>query len=251
MPHTAGAHVRDHRSVLAAAEKRLLIAIATSLPRRIHSDHLSGLALLSMFGVGAAFAAMRVTPGAWIAVIVGLALNWFGDSLDGTVARVRHHERPRFGFYVDHVIDLAGTAALFAGLAGSGLMTPWLAMAVLVGYLLLCAESFLATHATGVFRMSRWGVGPTELRLLIALGAFAASRHPLASLPLVGVRRLFDVGGVVAIIGFAAAFLSASIRQTRELYRLEPISSPAGAADPCCSPGRYIRTARRPAPTES
>jgi archaetidylinositol phosphate synthase len=219
-------HIRDHRSVLAVAEKRLLIAIAGALPARIHSDHLSALALAAMGGVGAAFAAMRLTPSAWLAVVIGLALNWFGDSLDGTVARVRRHERPRYGFYVDHVIDLAGTTALFAGLAVSGLMTPWMAMAVLAGYVLLCAESFLATHATGVFRMSCWGFGPTELRLVLALGAFAAAAHPLVTLPLIGSQLLFDVGGAITIAGFAAAFIGASLKQTMELYRVEPLQRP-------------------------
>ena len=228
MPPTI--HLRDHRSILAAAEKRLLVRIASALPPAVHSDHLSALALISMFVVGAGFAAMRITPAAAAIVVLGLIANWFGDSLDGTLARVRGHERPRFGFYVDHVIDIAGTTALFAGLACSGLMSPVIALAVLAGYLLLCAESFLATHASGVFRMACWGVGPTELRIIIGAGAVYAARRALVSLPWVGIQRLFDVGGAVAIAGFAAAFMFSAVRQTIALYRAEPRPAAAGAA---------------------
>ena len=125
-------HVRDHRSVLAAAEKRLLVAIAGRLPASIHSDHLTALALLAMGLAGAAYALARWDVRfLWLAV-AALALNWFGDSLDGTVARVRHHERPRYGFYVDHVLDIVGATLLFAGLGASGFMTPYNIRSVVV-----------------------------------------------------------------------------------------------------------------------
>jgi hypothetical protein len=103
------AHVREHGSLLARIERRVLIAIARRLPSFVTSDHLSCLALAAMGAAGLSFAAFRVTPWAAAGVVVSLAVNWFGDSLDGTVARVRGTERPRYGFYVDHVIDLAGT----------------------------------------------------------------------------------------------------------------------------------------------
>ena len=219
---TAGSHRRDHRSVLAAAEKRLLIAMAHRLPQCVNSDHLTLLALASMFVVGAGFAAMRVSAWGALLVVVGLVTNWFGDSLDGTLARVRGHERPRFGYYVDHVIDLAGTAALFAGLACSGLMTPLMALAVLGGYLLVAAEAFLATHAAGVFRMASAGIGPTELRILLIVGALYAAWHPVVQVPWLGAQRLFDAGGAVSLVAFMVVFIVSSARQTRALYRLEP-----------------------------
>src|SRR5207253_492733 len=104
-------------------------------------------------------------------VIVSLALNWFGDSLDGTVARVRGQQRPRYGYYVDHLLDLAGTAFLMLGLACSSLMSPIVAALLLAAYLLVAAETYLATHVRGVFKMSFLGFGPTELRIVIAVGA--------------------------------------------------------------------------------
>src|SRR6188768_351762 len=123
-------HIREHHSVLAAAEKRLLVAMARRLPAAITSDHLTLLAFASMglagLGYALAFSDRRFL---WLS-IGALGLNWFGDSLDGTVARVRRLERPRYGFYLDHVVDIVGITALMAGLACSGFMTPVVALAV-------------------------------------------------------------------------------------------------------------------------
>jgi phosphatidylglycerophosphate synthase len=220
---TAGVHIRDHRSVLADAEKRLLVNIARRLPRAINSDHLSGLGLVAIIAAGASFALMAVTPMAAWGVVVSLALNWFGDSLDGTLARVRGHQRPRYGYYVDHVIDIAGTTALMVGLSMSSLIQPALALGVLIAYLLVCAESYLGTHSSGVFRMSFLGFGPTELRLVLMAGALKASQNAVVDAPLVGLVKLFDVGAVVAIAGMGLAFVVSAAQTTRTLYRAEPI----------------------------
>ena len=173
-----GTHSRENRSLLAGPEKRVLIWLANRLPLAINSDHLSAIGLAAMFAAGVSFAAFRLTPWAAAGVVISLAINWFGDSLDGTVARVRNQQRPRYGYYVDHVIDLAGTTFLVAGLAASGLMSPLLAAALLAAYLLVSAETYLATHARGVFRMSFLGLGPTELRILVAAGALKAAYDP-------------------------------------------------------------------------
>ena len=231
MPPRTVAHVRHNASFTAAAEKRLLTWIAMRLPPWVASDALSARGLAAMFGVGASFAALRWTPWAAAAVVASLALNWFGDSLDGTVARVRRQERPRYGYYVDHVIDLTGTTLLMAGVACSGLMHPLLALAILVGYLLVSAESYLATHAAGVFRMSFLGFGPTELRIVLAIGAVKCARSPFVDLFGGPTVRLFDIGGSVAAVGLAIAFAAAAVRNTRSLHRAEPLPrSTAGAA---------------------
>jgi len=221
--------VREHRSVLAAAEKRLLIAIARRLPAAVTSDHLTLLAFASMclagLGYGLASGERR-----WLWVSLGaLALNWFGDSLDGTVARVRRLERPRYGFYVDHVVDIVGITALMAGLAYSGFMSPVIALAWLVAYLLVSAEVFLATSVHSVFRMSFAGVGPTELRILLALGTIALWNDPRVSVMGLGRVPLFDVGGVIAIAGLGVALAVSVTRNTLALARLEP-SRQAGPA---------------------
>ena len=217
MPHT-----REHKSLLAESERRLLVAVARRLPSSINSDHLTLIGLVSMPIAGVAFAHIADAPWSAALFVLALTANWFGDSLDGTVARVRHQQRPRYGYYVDHVIDLVGTAALFAGIGASGLMHPSIAIAVVAAYFLVAAESYLTTHAAGVFRVSFAGFGPTELRILLAIGAIVAINKPWVDIA--GHQaRLFDVGGLVAIAGMIVAFAVSSIRNMRALYRAEPL----------------------------
>jgi phosphatidylglycerophosphate synthase len=212
-------HIRQHDSVLAAAEKRLLIWIARRLPRWITSDHLTALGLLAMAGAGLSFWIAETDPivGAGL-VVLCLILNWFGDSLDGTVARVRDQQRPRYGYYVDHVIDLAGTAMLFAGLAASGYMSPTIATLVVAAFFLVSAETYLATHARGVFKMAFIGIGPTELRVLVAAGALALIHSPTVDPFGLGPIRLWDLGGIAGACGMTLAFIVSSGRNTRALY---------------------------------
>ena len=225
MKSTAGVHVREHRSLTASVEKRVLVWMAQRLSPRINSDHLSIVALLGMASAAISFVAIRYTSFGAIGVVVSLLVNWFGDSLDGTVARVRGHQRPRYGYYVDHVIDLAGTVLLLAGLACSGLTTPIVALALLASYLLVSAESYLATHAAGLFRMSFLGCGPTELRIVLAIGALRASHAPVISVGGWGPILLFDLGAIVGILGLGVAFLTSAWRNTCALYAAEPLPS--------------------------
>lgn len=221
---TAGAsHTRDNRGALAAMEKRTLIWIAHRLPRWMNSDHLSALGLMGMVGVGAAFAVGGTYRWALPLVVVALAVNWFGDSLDGTLARVRHQQRPRYGYYVDHALDILGTSVMFGGMAVGGVMTPVVAMALLAVYFAVMAEVFLATNARGVFRMSFMGFGPTELRVVLAAGALALMRESAVTVGELGPYRLFDVGGLVAIGGLTVAFLSSTVANGRALYAEEPL----------------------------
>ena len=219
---TAG-HVRVHGSILARAERRVLIRMARKLPDAVNADHLTSLGLLAMGGVGAAYWAASWHRGALLAAVAGLALHWFGDSLDGTVARVRNQQRPRYGFYVDHVVDITSMFLLCAGLALSPYMTPFVAMLLLAAYLMVSAETYLATHACGVFRVSLLGIGPTELRILLAVGTlWLYARDPLVEI--LGRRwLLFDVGGVTAAAGMLGALALSVARNGRALYRAEPI----------------------------
>jgi archaetidylinositol phosphate synthase len=216
-------HVRINNGVFAAAEKRVLIWIAHRLPAWVNSDHLTLLALISMAGAGAAFWASRYWLPALSLVVVALALNWFGDSLDGTLARVRRHERPRYGFYVDHVLDVTGITLLISGMVLSGFISAVIGLSFLAAYLLVSAEVFLATAVNGQFRMSFLSVGPTELRILLAVGTLSLYSRPAVSLFGQGPFLLFDVGGVVAIIGLAFALVTSATRTTLALYRAEPL----------------------------
>ena len=218
---------RSLTSVLAPIEKRTLTWLARRMPGWVNSDHLTGLALLSMLLAGLSYWLARATPVGLLLVVVFLAVNWFGDSLDGTVARVRGHQRPRYGFYVDHLVDALGAVFLLGGLGLSGYMSPLVACAVLVAYLLLLVETFLATYAVRTFKMSYFKIGPTELRILLATGNVVLLFHPMAEV-FGREYRLFDVGGVVAACGLLATLTVAAVTNTRALYRAEPLP---GAAD--------------------
>jgi phosphatidylglycerophosphate synthase len=216
---TAATHVRQHNSILAAAEKRALIWMAERLPRWINSDHLSALGVTAMAGAGLSFwiAASNPMLGASL-VVVCLLINWFGDSLDGTVARVRNQQRPRYGYYLDHVLDLTGTALLFGGLSASGYMSPVVAVLVVAAYYLVSAETFLATHSRGVFKMAFIGVGPTELRILLAAGALALIDNAWVTPFGIPPVRLWDLGGVIGALGMIGAFAVSSARNAHVLY---------------------------------
>ena len=212
---------------LAGLERRCLIWLANRLPRWITSDILTTLALGAMALTGLAYALSPRHPGALFLAIVGLGLNWFGDSLDGTVARVRRQQRPRYGFYVDHVVDCFGVLFVLAGLAWSGYMTPFVAMALLIAYFMLSIEINLATYCLAVFRLSFWGIGPTELRIVLAAGTLALLSDPKVQV-LGEPYRLFDVGGAVATVGILVTLLVSVVRNVRILYRAEPL--------PCAEP---------------
>jgi phosphatidylglycerophosphate synthase len=200
------------------------------MPAAINSDHLTALGLISMFMVGVSYALSGRFIGALWWAIIWLGLNWFGDSLDGTLARVRGHQRPRYGFYVDHVFDSFGALFLVAGLAVSGRMTPMIAAAVLIAYFLLSIEIFLATYCVGKFQMSYWGAGPTELRILLAIGTLVLFVKPVVTIA-GRALPLFDAGGIVAAIVLAITAVVATIRHVRELYLAEPlVARPGGKA---------------------
>jgi archaetidylinositol phosphate synthase len=206
--------VRVHEAVTANLEKRLLVWMAKRLPGWINSDHLTSIGAAAMLGVGACFWA---GGGALWLVVPLLALNWFGDSLDGTLARVRNRERPRYGYYVDHVLDAIGFAALFGGLVLGRHMTASIGLSLLAAYYLLLVEIALATHARGIFTISFFKLGPTELRILLAAGTLQLTRSDVVGL--FGHRwLLFDVGGAVGIAGFLLTFAVAAVRNGVALY---------------------------------
>jgi phosphatidylglycerophosphate synthase len=213
---------RNSTGLLTGIERRVLLWLAHRLPARVNSDHLTALGLVSMFLVGACFAISREVPPALWGVVVFLSLNWFGDSLDGTLARVRGHQRPRYGFYVDHILDTFGALFVLCGLAISGNMTPIVAAAFLIAYYVLSIEIYLATYCVGRFQMSFWGWGPTELRILVAIGALTLSVKPIVTI--FGMEMLlFDVGGIVGTAGLIVTAIISAIGNTRRLYAAEPL----------------------------
>ncbi len=209
-------------SILSPLEKRVLLFLAQRMPARVDSDHLTALALVAMLGAGLSFWAASVQPACVVLVAVCLAINWFGDSLDGTLARVRKHERPRYGYYVDHMVDMLGMLFLFGGLALSGYMNPLVALGLVVAYFMVSMEVFLAAHTLGQFQITYLMMGPTELRIILSAGALWLLVKPNVII-LGHAFRLFDIGGVIAIGGLAAVLVMTTAAHTKALYLAEPI----------------------------
>jgi len=213
---------RIQESWVAAFEKRSLLWLAARTPDRINPDHLTVLGLAAQIGAGVCYALASWNRYELLGVIACLALNWLGDSLDGTLARVRQRLRPRYGFYVDHMVDSFGGLALMGGLALSGYMHPAIAIGLLIAFLMLSIQSYLATHALGEFRISFWRFGPTELRILLAVGNLALFWKPV--IHLFGSQyRLFDVGGAIGLAGMALMVVVFTLHNTHRLYREERI----------------------------
>jgi len=213
---------RIHTALTAGIEKQLLTWMARRTPAAIGPDHLTILGFVSQLLAGGAYAlASHDGRMLWL-VNLFLFLNWLGDSLDGTLARVRREERPRYGFYVDHMADTFGALALMAGLGLSGYLHWPIAAGMLAGYYVLSIESYLATHTIGRFHLSHGPFGPTEIRILLAVGNAVLVTHPYAN---IAGRSflLFDVGGAVAIAGMTAMALVAVVRNTAALYREEAL----------------------------
>lgn len=217
--HTAA---RVHQALTAKLEKRVLHWMALRLPGWVSSDQLTVLGFLAQCAAGFCYAVSGTHRLALIGATAAIILNWLGDSLDGTLARLRHQQRPRYGFYVDHVVDVLGSVALMTGLACSGLVHAQVAMALLVAFLLLSAESYLATYTLGRFEMAHSWLGPTEIRLLLMAGNLALLRSPWATVW--GQKILFfDLGGSIAVLGMALMALWTVGRHIRQLFLAEPL----------------------------
>jgi archaetidylinositol phosphate synthase len=211
---------RIHNGVTSNPEKRVLIWTAERTPRWISSDQLTLLGFGGQLMAGVSYALAAWNRYWLLAVIFFLALNWLGDSLDGTLARVRQQQRPRYGFYVDHMVDSFGGLALMGGLAFSGYMHPYVAIGLLIAFLLLSIQSYLATYTLGEFQLSFWNFGPTELRILLSIGNVALFFHPMI---FHGHYRLFDVGGAIGLLGMSAMLIFFTVRNTCRLYIAERI----------------------------
>jgi len=224
---TTPRETRVHGSLLAAGEKRVLIWIAERLPRWVNSDHLTGLGAAGMLGAGLGYALSPHWRPALLLAVFFLMVNWFGDSLDGTLARVRRHERPRYGFYIDHVLDAVGILLLIGGLLAGGYVSLLPAAAFLLAYYLLTIEIALATHALGVFRISYWKFGPTELRILLAIGTLQLLDSPWSTIA--GHHLLlFDIGTAIGAGALLVTFAVSAISNTRKLYAMEPLPKEDG-----------------------
>lgn len=211
---------RIHGSFLARAEKLALVWMAERMPSWVNSDHLTVLGFTGQIATGVCYALALYDRQWLLAAIACLVVNWFGDSLDGTLARVRQRQRPRYGFYVDHILDSIGSVAMMGGIALSGYMHPVIAIGLLIAFLLLSIQSYLATHTLGEFHLSFWSFGPTELRILLVLGNLALFRWAWV---IHGKFRLFDIGGAIGLAGMVAMLIFFAAKNTVRLYREERV----------------------------
>ncbi len=214
--------LRLQESFTAAAERKALAWFAARIPARVNSDHLTLLGFTAMLLAGASYAIARTHRAGLLFATLFLALNWFGDSLDGTLARLRNRQRPRYGFYVDHMIDAFGGFFLMAGLAISGFIDWRIALGMFVAFLMLSVQVYLATYTVGTFRLSFAKFGPTEIRILLALGNVWLWLHPDERI-FGSPYRIFDVGGLIASAAMLVMLVVSTLFNTVKLYRAETL----------------------------
>lgn len=216
-------HERKARFVTTRFEAWFLPRAAARLPGWVLPDHLTVLGLLAATAIAAAYLLTNRDP-AWIwAANAGIVIHWFADSLDGTLARVRRIERPRYGFYLDHLSDAYSTFAIGLGMGLSPYMLLAVSLAIVVAYLVLSINVYLETHVFGEFRYGYGVVGPTEARvLLIALNVVVVTARGLP-FNLFGIgMTVFDLVGIAAALGMTGMLSRRVARNLKNLGRLEP-----------------------------
>jgi phosphatidylglycerophosphate synthase len=209
---------RTKKFLLAVPEARVLDWIARRLPRALKPDHLTALGVLASIGIAAAYVLSNGDE-AWLwAASALLVVHWLGDSLDGTLARVRKAERPRYGYYLDHLVDAFATAAIGIGLGLSPHMLLAVGLAIVIAYLILSINTYLETQAFGTFTLGYGRLGPTEARLLLV------GVNTLLALGLIG-DGVLDVLGIALAAAMLLALLARAGRNLKRLAELEPASS--------------------------
>ena len=221
--HQQAALSRVHESWLAYHERRMLTWLARHLPGWVTPDHLTLLGLFGALLCGASYVASVFSPHLLLLACVGLVLNWFGDSLDGSVARYRGIERPRYGFFIDHSSDVISQLLIFLGLGMSPFMRFDMACLALLAYWLAALYTFIRAVATRVFQISYFGVGPTEIRLGLLIYSLALPLvDSLAVLTPIGRMAPIDAIVLVTFCAVLVLFIVMVHGEGRRLAALEP-----------------------------
>jgi archaetidylinositol phosphate synthase len=221
---------REKTFLLAAPETRVLRWIAERLPARVMPDHLTALGVAAAAGIAAAYALSNGgTAWLWVASAL-LVVHWLGDSLDGTLARVRRSERPRYGYYLDHLVDAVATAMIGIGLGLSPHLLLATGLLVVIAYLVLSINTYLETQSLGVFSLGYGRFGPTEARLgLIGLNTAMALGVPVHFM-LFGIGlSVLDAVALAAVAAMLIALAVRAARNLRELAAREPAGVQAGS----------------------
>ena len=215
--------VRTTDFVLARLERRTLQRLAAALPAWMVPDHLTLIGIFGSTLVGAGYLLSNRNEDWLLLACLGLAINWFGDSLDGTLARYRRIERPRYGFYLDHLTDAYSTIAIGVGLGLSPYMLVAVGLTIVVAYLVLSINVYLETHAFGRFTFSYGWFGPTEMRIMLVLLNLAALFFGPLAFPLLGIRfTIFDLAGLAIVAAMTMLLAGRVVGNLRTLAALEP-----------------------------
>jgi archaetidylinositol phosphate synthase len=219
----AGKHQRTSEFLLAGWERRVLPRLAAALPGWVMPDHLTLLGLLASTAIAGSYLLSNRDPRWLWAASAALAVNWFGDSLDGNLARYRKIERPRYGYYLDHLTDAYSTLAVGIGLGLSPYMLLSVGLGISIIYLVMSINVYLETHAFGEFSFGYGKLGPTEARIiLMLLNTMALLWGPLP-FELIGIgATIFDVAGLLGVTGMFGLLMVRVIGNLRKLARLEP-----------------------------
>ncbi|MDE6269702.1 MAG: CDP-alcohol phosphatidyltransferase family protein [Muribaculaceae bacterium] len=216
---------RIQTSLLNAAEKKALVWLAERQPEWVKSDTLTylGVAGAVLFAVACWLANSNVNY-LWLSSL-GLVINWYGDSLDGTLARVRGTQRPLYGFFIDHSLDAITTCLFCIGVGLSPFMRMDIALFILAGYLCMSIYTYLSTIIIGQFRLTYAGLGPTEVRLIIILVSILYIYWPLTDVQVTAFDQTWTVydciGAAVAVILFAI-YIGSLVKDLRELAKKDP-----------------------------
>ncbi len=226
--------LRIQTNVVARRERQLLTWLCAHLPAWVTSDRLTAISLVGAGLVFVSYILSRTMPALlWLASF-GLVLNWFGDSLDGSLARYRSLERPIYGYFLDHTIDAINNLLIMAGIGFTLHVRMDVALFALIGYYLLCIYVFINNHLSGVFQLSFLGFGPTELRLcLVAINTWMFFAGHIGATFGTQFFSAYDalllVAGTIFTIIFVVRML-AGIRELRDPSRTS--AAPPGAKPP-------------------
>lgn len=216
-------HTRINNTILGHLERPALQWLAKNMPARINSDHLTAIGFAGSLIIFAAYwLSSSNSAFLWLASL-GFVINWYGDSLDGTLARYRNIERPHYGYFVDHIIDSVSILLIFFGLGLSPYVQFEIALAGLITYLLMSIYTYLVTYLDGIFKISYTEIGPTEIRAMAILMNtviyFVGSGEVKNKLTIPGHFTIFDIAIVILSIVFFIVFILESIKTAKKLNK--------------------------------
>lgn len=230
-------HTRINNTFIGRYEKQALIWMAERMPAWVTPDMLTAVGLFASVLIFASYALTYFNKNyLWLACL-GFVINWFGDSLDGTLARVRKIERPRYGFYIDHIIDVVSEVLVFVGLGLSPYLRFDLSLLALIAYLLASIYVYLTTYVAGIFRISYGQLGPTEMRLIAIVTSIVVffAGNPSVHIPAVGILAnlpaglntitLFDLVIAIITLVIIGLFIASTITTGMQLSREDRIAA--------------------------